>query len=315
LDDPKLKYSHIDTAVPFSKNYNIAIKMADTDNVVLIHNDMIIGPYFLENIEKHLNKNTIISYTTIEPPIFSGHQRPGKIIKNFGSGFDDFDYDGFLQYINENTSNCTVYDGAVFFMAAHKNVFENVGWFDDYSFFPAFAEDDDFLIRAKLKGYDLKTISCAISYHFVSQTSRFSDEFKNDRLQYEVNSNRNFIRKWGIPIPVFTEIKYWQYPDFKYEKIRTELILENPQYISVLEPFFDKIQINVDQTEYVINESKNTNYNISNKFTNTDQPVVSVHVYSNITQDDFEVIQRLPFIINGYEPGKYSVGNLIIEIH
>ena len=103
--------------------------------------------------------------------------------------------------------NDTLYDGAVFFMSGYKKMFEDVGLFDGFSFKPCFCEDDDFLIRAKLKGYKLKTCESAITYHFVSQTSRFSNEFKNNRIIYEVQSNRNFIRKWGIDISTFNDIR------------------------------------------------------------------------------------------------------------
>ena len=44
--------------------------------------------YKIENIEKYINPETIVSYTTIEPPIFAGHERPGKIIKDLGIDLD-----------------------------------------------------------------------------------------------------------------------------------------------------------------------------------------------------------------------------------
>ena len=173
---------------------------------------MILGEHFLENLETLLNENpkTLICYTTVEPPVFKGHIRPGKVLLNFGTSFDEFDYFNFNNYVEQWKDSRTLHDGAVFFMSGTKEMFDDVGGFDGFSFVPAFCEDDDFLVRAKLKGYELKTCDCAIVYHFVSQTSRFSDDYKNDRILYEVSSNRNFVRKWGIPYVAFNELRYWE---------------------------------------------------------------------------------------------------------
>ena len=59
--------------------------------MALIHNDMVIGEGFLEAIERLLKPDMLLSYTTIEPPIFKGHQRPGKVLLDLGSGFYNFD--------------------------------------------------------------------------------------------------------------------------------------------------------------------------------------------------------------------------------
>ena len=75
----------------FSDNFNKAASMATKEYVVFVHNDIVLAPGFIENLEKHCNPNTVVSYTTIEPPIFAGHERPGKIIKDF-SADDDIIY-------------------------------------------------------------------------------------------------------------------------------------------------------------------------------------------------------------------------------
>ena len=74
-----------------------------------------------------------------------------------------------------------------------KSLFEDVNYFDGFSFFPCFCEDDDFLIRTKLKGYDIKTTEEAITYHFVSKTSRFSDEYKDTTRQNEFNRKFSYF--------------------------------------------------------------------------------------------------------------------------
>lgn len=314
LDDDNLSYIHDDDQLTFSENYNSAIKLVDTEKLVLIHNDIVIGEQFLENLDRLLTPDTLLSYTTLEPPIFKGHNRPGKVIVDMGSGFNNFKWEEFDQYVRENKDNCQLYDGAVFFMSGYKSLFEDVGFFDGFSFVPAFAEDDDFLIRTKLKGYKLKTTNCAITYHFVSQTSRFSEEFKNDRMKYEINSNRNFVRKWGIPIPAFNELRYWEDNLFTYKTFTMGLTTRNKSRLFEIEPFFDKIDLGTIPEDYLSNEQKNTRYDLRSKFVLTDIVDVMVYEISPITDEDIYVLQKIRLSIPHYEPGEYKIGNLQIDI-
>jgi len=99
LEDENLSFFHDDDRLTFSETYNAGIDLVDTEKIVLIHNDMVIGEGFLEAIERLLTENMILSYTTIEPPIFKGHARPGKVLLDLGSGFDNFDQTHFDNYI------------------------------------------------------------------------------------------------------------------------------------------------------------------------------------------------------------------------
>lgn len=314
LDDENVSYIHDDDRLTFSDTYNSGIKLVDTDKLVLIHNDMVIGEGFLESIERLLQPNMVLSYTTIEPPIFRGHQRPGKVLMDLGSGFEDFDGFNFNSYVQQWKDGSNLHDGAVFFMSGYKKMFEDVGFFDGFSFFPCFCEDDDFLVRAKLKGYDLKTCDSAIVYHFVSQTSRFSDDFKKDRALYEVCSNRNFVRKWGLPFSAFNEIRYWEEKDFKYKTFKMGLTTRSKAYLMQIEPFFDKINLGAIPEDYIANEQKNTKYDLRSKFTLTDDVDVMIYETSPFDQMDLETLKKLRLSIPYYEAGEYQIGNMMIDI-
>jgi GT2 family glycosyltransferase len=314
LDDENLSYIHDDDRISFSDNYNAGIKIVDTEKLVLIHNDMVIGEGFLEALERLLVPNRLLSYVTIEPPIFRGHNRPGKVILDLGTGFHDFNDYNFNNYVQQWNKTDNLHEGAVFFMSGYKDMFENVGLFDGFSFFPCFCEDDDFLIRAKLKGYELKTCDSAITYHFVSQTSRFSEEMKNNRQMIEMNSNRNFLRKWGIPIHSFSELRYWEDNSFKYPFFKMGLITKNKSKISLYEPFFDKINLGEIPDEYIQNEQKNTNYDLRSKFTLTDDVDVEIYEKAPFTDEDIHTLFSLRLSIPEYEPGEYETGNMKIII-
>lgn len=314
LDDEYLSYIHDDDRLTFSETYNAGIKLVDTEKLVLIHNDMVIGEGFLESIERLLTPNMLLSYTTIEPPIFAGHKRPGKVIMDFGTSFHDFNDYEFNNYVQQHKNGNNLYSGAVFFMSGYKKMFDDVGGFDGFSFAPCFCEDDDFLIRAKLKGYDLKTCDSAITYHFVSQTSRFSSDMKDKRVLIEMCSNRNFVRKWGIPISSFNELRYWDDEVFTFKTFSMGLTTRNKTRIYDIEPFFDKIEMGEIPNDYIREEQLNTRYDLRSKFTLTNTVDVMIYEKEPFTNEDLYLLHTLRVSIPHYEPGEYEVGNMKIEI-
>ena len=315
LNDDYLSYFHDDERLTFSDNYNAGIKLVDTEKLVLIHNDMVIGEGFLESLDRLLTPDTLLSYTTIEPPIFTGHKRPGKVLIEMGRSFLEFDRPKFEEYVQQHKNDDTLYNGAVFFMSGYKDMFLDVGGFDGFSFKPVFCEDDDFLIRAKLKGYNLKTCESAIVYHFVSQTIRFGKDYKDDRVRIEMNSIRNFIRKWGIPIQSFNELRYWEENDFKYNTFTMGLKTRNINRLAQIEPFFDKIDLGELPEEYIENEQKNTNYDLRSKFTLVNTCDVFIYELQPFTDEDMYMLYTLRLSIPHYEPGEYETVNMKIVIN
>jgi GT2 family glycosyltransferase len=315
LNDDFLSYIHDDEKITFSDNYNAGIKLVDTEKLVLIHNDMVIGEGFLEAIERNLEPDMVLSYTTIEPPIFTAHKRPGKVIMDMGTGFSNFDPIKFNSYVQEWKFSDRLYDGAVFFMSGYKKMFEDVGMFDGFSFVPVFCEDDDFLLRAKLKGFRLKTVESAIVYHFVSQTIRFGNDYKDKRAKIEMDSNRNFIRKWGVPMHSFNQMRYWEDEVFIYKTFKMGLTTRFDNMLYVYEPFFDKIKIAGDIPESFIEaEQPNTRYDLRSKFTLTDDVDVMIYEMQAFNEQDYQLLSTLRFSLPEYEPGEYEAGNMKIQI-
>ncbi|MDA9030088.1 glycosyltransferase [Flavobacteriaceae bacterium] len=312
LNDDFLSYMHDDDKLCFSDNYNSAIKLVDTEKLVLIHNDMVIGENFLENLSDLIDEKTLLSYTTIEPPIFKGHKRAGKVILDLGSSFHDFKYDLFNQYVEKVKQKKTLVNGASFFMSGYKTMFEDVGFFDGFSFDPFFCEDDDFLIRAKLKGYNLKTTECAVTYHFVSKTSRVLRSSESKLSEHK--NIRNFIRKWGIPIPIFNELYYWEDNIFNYKTFSMGLTTRNNTKLYNVEPYFDKIDLGTIPEDYISNEQPNTNYDLRSKFILTDIVDVMITETSPFTDEDLYTINKIRLSIPHYEVGEYQIGNMLIDI-
>jgi glycosyltransferase involved in cell wall biosynthesis len=102
-DDPYTKVFYSEEPGNFSDNYNKAASLATKEYIAFLHNDNILAPNFIENLEKHCNPDTVVSYTTIEPPIFAGHERPGKMIRDFGTDLETFNINEFYKFATETT--------------------------------------------------------------------------------------------------------------------------------------------------------------------------------------------------------------------
>jgi GT2 family glycosyltransferase len=295
LNDPNIKVFYTGESGNFSDNFNKATSLATKDYIAYLHNDIVLAPGFLENLEKHVGPNNVVSYTTIEPPIFAGHERPGKIIKDLGTDLESFDiknlYDFALEKQNEYKDKTEL--GIVFFMCMPRKVNLEIGGLDRL-FNPMFCEDDDLILRLKLYGMNLFTSLDAICYHFVSKTSRFSEEYQQKTQQIEQHSIRNFIRKWGSR-------------DFVARYNIGYLVHNiNQSLLELLEPWCDNIYIKDSYglmlSHYFDSESKKTLYNLNNKYKiigydEINNDIIIEFDASKLTQDNFQLLTQMSSII------------------
>jgi GT2 family glycosyltransferase len=275
----------------FSDNFNKAASLATKDYVAFLHNDIVVAPGFIENLEKYCNLNTVVSYTTIEPPIFAGHERPGKIIYDLGVELETFDINKFYKFANQATEQYKdkTESGIVFFMCMSKNKYLEIGGLDNL-YNPMFCEDDDLILRWKLAELNTITSLDAITYHFVSKTSRFSEEYQQRTQQIELQSNRNFLRKWGNK-------------DFK-AKYDIGYIIKNcnPQLVPTLELFASTIYVDCPYQDYISVEQPNTKFDLNKRIKNINDPKTNQILIefdaTQLNQNNFQLLQQLPQIIS-----------------
>ncbi len=305
--DPNLITYWEEHGKTFSDTYNKAIELATKDFVVFAHNDMVVAPNFLENLEKYAHKDRVISYTTVEPPIFTDHERPGKIIEDFGSDIKSFNQDFYtfasqemIKYQNKTE------EWISFFMCLSRQVLLDIGGFDNI-FNPYFSEDDDLIKRLRLKGLKCFTSLDSIVYHFVSKTSRFSEEAKTKTHQIERNSNRNFIRKWGSLNSL--------------NRFNIAFVVENCNLslLEVLEPWCDRIycdeKFEIGRAwDYVELEQSTTGFDLSkrvltikNNDPDLENDITIKFDCSKLNQNNFEIIKNFQNILEGIESGTYEI--------
>jgi len=206
----------INDNVTLGVNYNNAVSKAKGDKIILLHNDMIIKPGFVETMNKHIVKERITSYTRVEPPIFYDLY-PGKILFDCGYDLKTFNKEKFDEFdIDEELID----GGSQLFFGCLKEDYIGI---DGYTF-KMFCEDDDIHLRYKVAGFEHK-VSNAHVYHFVSKTSRTTLDYQ----AIEQQSNVNFVKKWGFRNSIHNVV---------YKK-SIKINNSNPQLEQILEPWFD----------------------------------------------------------------------------
>jgi GT2 family glycosyltransferase len=310
--DSNFKWCWTKSVIPFSENYNKAVALATNEKIVFYHNDMIPAPGFLERLDENTDPMTILGYTTVEPPIFKDHDRPGKIIKDFGKDFDEFKVEEFEEFCKGVEE--TVIDGTFFFLSCFKETFDKIGGFDEFTFNPVFCEDDDLILRFRHLGCNIQTTNTAVVYHFVSKTIRFSsvpiETWNHSSEETEANSARNFIRKWGG--------RYFGYLNNKVGvfDIGYRLTHATKDIVRVLEPFARNLQVDCKIDEYLLNEQPNTNFRLATKFTNELTNNVIVNIDCNrLNQTTFTHLTHLPVLLSILlETGNFNYSEFMVMV-
>jgi hypothetical protein len=175
----------------------------------------------------------------------------------------------------------------------------------DGNTFEMFCEDDDIHLRYTLGGYERK-VGSAYVYHFVSKTSRAESSYQN----IEINSNRNFVRKWG-----FRKSQYNKKYDIGYIANNCNLAL-----LGVLEIWCNNIRVEIKDliTQYIDLEQANTKFNLSDKIKTTEltNDIIVEFDTTKIEQGSFQILQQLSDIIaESGEVGTFELDIFTITIN
>jgi len=315
LKDDCVKFYYSIENKTLSDTYNKAAEISSGDYVVFCHNDLILGPNFIENIKKHINNNTVVSYTTIEPPITPDHLWPGKLVANFGLDKDTLKIKDLYQYIKEKQlefKDKISTELTSFFLCINKNVYFNMGGLDNL-FNPMYCEDIDLSLRFRVMKMNLVTSLDSMCYHFVSKTTRGSNEFSKTHSVIETKSIKNFIRKWGC------NIRQWNMPIPKRYDIGFIVKNCDQNLLGLLEPWSTNIYVDFDYKYYIQEEQKFTKFNLSKKIKsinsqNTNDILVEFDA-KFLTSQNFLILQQLSDIIeNSGEVGDFELDIFKIKI-
>jgi len=298
--------------------FDEGIWMADTDIVIAFHADMVVCPDFDVAILKHLKRGTVVSATRVEPPLHP--KGPEKITMGFGNEPEEFNIVEWNTVSNKLKEDKTT-EGIFAPWCMYKDDFLAIGGHDPL-FAPQSKEDSDLFNRFVLNGYKVVQSWEALVYHFTSRGSRFNKHAGGgagvnspEWVAQNEKSGRNFIRKWGSFISHDSLMKPIIPP--KYD---IGLIINTKDIILLrfLEPYFSTVYTYLSE-EYIKEEQKNTKFDLRDRikpYDNEKNNEIIITIQDDkFSGPDWEVIQHISEIIqDSGEKGKFSIGNLVIEI-
>ena len=126
----------------------------------------------------------------------------------------------------------------------------------------------------------------------------------------EVNSIRNFIRKWGG--------RYFGYLNKKVGvfDIGYRLTHSTKDIVRALEPFARNLQVDCKIDEYLLSEQPNTNFRLVKKFTDELKNNVIVNIDCNrLNQATFTHLTHLPILLSGLtETGDFNYSEFVVMV-
>jgi glycosyltransferase involved in cell wall biosynthesis len=305
--------------------FDKGIEMARTDIIFAFHADMIASPNLDSEVLRYLEKGTVVSATRVEPPLHP--EGPEKIVRNFGVEPEEFDFNSWNDWCknpNEQKEfNGKLTNGIFAPWCMYKKDFLDIGGHDEL-FAPQSREDSDLFNRFKLAGYRFIQTWGGLVYHFTSRGSRFNkhaggDIMKDSPEWQKTNSKneRNFARKWGsLPLntmfmePIITP------------KYGIGIVVKNcyDTLLLNLEPFCDRIYVDIDATYYINQENKLTTLDMEKRVLSIHDEVeddIEIRIDGQtFNNDDFNYIRQLPQILaDSGDIGSFGLGNLEISIN
>lgn len=162
-----LRFIGSDQPTSFAANVNRGVSVSTGDLVIVTQNDVMISGDFRDVIRSKINEHSVV----------------GKLL-DWDTGWNTFD--GITVPYIEGWLICCL-----------RKVWDDIGGLDE-NIVPYDAEDIDFSIRAKQKGYDLVNVDVPFLRHIGGQTIKYSPERRKvteNNIQYVKNKWKEKLEK------------------------------------------------------------------------------------------------------------------------
>ncbi|MDH7602118.1 MAG: tetratricopeptide repeat protein, partial [Armatimonadota bacterium] len=178
----------------FARGNNLGIAHAKGRYVVLVNNDVVVTPGWLERLLACAARDDSIGIVGAVTNAVSGPQYVDQALYDIDSliGLDDFAQEWADKHRGQRIPVVRVVG---FCMLIKKSVIDTIGGLDDRFGLGNF-EDDDFCLRAAVAGFRLMIARDCFVHHYGSRT------FAGERIDYRTLMSRNweiFKEKWGLP--------------------------------------------------------------------------------------------------------------------
>jgi glycosyltransferase involved in cell wall biosynthesis len=170
----------------FPISVNQGLKQAQGEILVILNNDTLVTPHWLEYFEEHLKTYDIVG------PVSNNVSGLQQIPTDGYAGLDQL-YEFSAKTNRQNDGNILAWHRLVFFCVAFtRQVYNTVGILDE-RFTPGNFEDDDYCLRAIEKGFKLGIAFDIFIHHKASATHQILNLDKKKLL--EINQEK-FNKKW-----------------------------------------------------------------------------------------------------------------------
>ena len=337
LDDPNLIIWENETGerLGHTITYDIGVDLSTTEVFSIFHADMFVGPNYVQNLVKHLDKRTVVAATRIEPPLHPSGKE--KITRDFGLWPEDFREDDFINFVKQEQAHHHNKDqttkGIFAPWAMYKEDFLRIDGHDPL-FAPFPYEDSDIFQRFILAGYDIVQSRDAYVYHLTCRGHKWTDDKIVNKVddtweELERNARINYIRNWNS----------WIANDENHcpiiiPKYNTCLIADNVdsiEQVDILEPWFCHMVIDsLDLVgAYLFKEQPNTSLDMIQRISTKEMEEYSdygVKIYVDLhqlTTEDYNNLQRMNLILQELHrsmsfdfnlSGEYQLGNIKVQV-
>ena len=296
--------------------YDTMFKAAKHELVVAFHADMVLGHHADYWMLYYKKKDNVVCATRIEPPLHP----PGseKIIADFGMWPEDINMEEFNEEVKNFIHNFRVTKGMFAPWMIEKS--QHLG---HDPIFKSVYEDADLFRRFVLAGYKMVQTWDAVVYHFTCRGGQFAGAEKMEDFQRKDEkwmhnnsvSMAEYIRKWG---GLFNEYGPCEpKPNKKYD---CGLEAKNcADHVFRLEPWFDNLSVDRDESDYVSSIQPNTTFDLKSKFKRELQnDIVFCVDFSNPAVHDklWQLVTNREDVLSEIkEPGNYEFDGILVRVN
>jgi hypothetical protein len=208
--DNRVLHIRNDTPQYFAVNANKVLKFAieNKADLVLMNNDIVLTPNWLDALEKYDNKITVPSCNEhIEMSLGGLTLKPAMELDEVLSYRKELDEisDTIISYPENRNKFVSLFRMGLYVMRIPYTISSIVGLMDE-EYGRGGGEDIDYRIRTWKAGFDTSVVLDSFIIHFMGKSTWRSGESSFDTRKCEEQYQKHFLEKWGENITrVFLE--------------------------------------------------------------------------------------------------------------
>lgn len=175
----------------FPRACNKGMMLASGDVIVLLNNDCLVSPRWLDNFHAAFQENEDVGIVGPVTNYASGKQQ----VKQDYTNLEQFQRIASVANRSDRSKRYRTERIVGLCFAFKREVMDRIGVLDE-RFSPGHYEDDDYCLRARINGFNIMICGDVLVHHYGSSSFRQQDE---SALKQLVQQNYDkFVAKWGI---------------------------------------------------------------------------------------------------------------------